>query len=198
MSARLTPDLLPRLRAALAAARPAGHALSGIASAVLVPLFVRDGALNLLYTKRSEALPHHRGQIAFPGGRHAASSDPSLLGTALRESEEEIGLTPRHVEVLGELAPIHTFSSNFVITPFVGIIPHPYDFRPNPLEVSDIFSIPLDVLRDPATAAEEQWELEGRLVPITTYRHDGRVIWGATQRITADLLDVLEAIAAPF
>jgi 8-oxo-dGTP pyrophosphatase MutT (NUDIX family) len=188
--------LLARLRAVLAAETPRADLPSGIASAVLVPLFEQEGALHVLYTKRSEALPHHRGQVAFPGGRHATDVDASLLVTALRETEEEIGVDPRHVDVLGPLASIHTFSSNFVINPFVGVIPYPYAFRPNPHEVSEIFSVPLDVLVDPATAAEEQWTLEGLTVPIETYRHAGHVIWGATQRITATLLDLFAAIRA--
>jgi 8-oxo-dGTP pyrophosphatase MutT (NUDIX family) len=188
--------LLARLRATLAVESPRADLLSGTASAVLVPLFEREGGLHVLYTKRSEALPHHRGQVAFPGGRHVADADPSLLATALRETEEEIGVDPRHVDVLGPLAPIHTLSSNFVINPFVGVIPHPYTFRPDPHEVSVIFSVPLDVLLDPATRAEEEWTLEGHTVPIETYRHAGHVIWGATQRITATLLDLLSAIRA--
>mgnify|MGYP001503142442 CR=1 FL=1 len=188
--------LLASLRTALAAEAPRADPLEGIASAVLVPLFEQEGDLRVLYTKRSEALPHHRGQVAFPGGRHVAGTDANLLATALRETEEEIGVDPRHVDVLGPLAPIHTFSSNFVINPFVGVIPYPYPYRPDPHEVSAIFSVPLDVLIDPATAAEEQWILEGHTVPIETYRHAGQVIWGATQRITATLLDLLAAIRA--
>ena len=186
--------LLARLRALLAAEAPQADLLSGTASAVLVPLFEQEGALHLLYSKRSEALPHHRGQVAFPGGRHVTGIDASLLATALRETEEEIGVDPCHVDVLGPLTPIHTLSSNFVINPFVGVIPHPYPFRLDPREVSAIFSVPLAVLLDPATMAEEQWILEGHAVPIETYRHAGHVIWGATQRITATLLDLLAAI----
>ena len=193
---RVSVSILPRLRAALAAAPPPSETPPGIASAVLVPLFERDGDLHLLFTKRSESLPHHRGQVAFPGGRHVADADPSLLATALRETEEEIGVAPSDVDVLGTLAPIHTFSSNFLINPFVGVIPHPYDFRPNPREVSAIFSVALDVLLDPATAAEEEWTIDGAIVPISTYRHGEHVIWGATHRITSSLLDLLQVVRA--
>lgn len=193
----MTAELLARLRAALTTQEPQPDTSQGVASAVLAPLFVRDGDLHLLYTLRSEMLPHHSGQVAFPGGRHVAAADPNLLATALRETKEEIGVDPRDVDVLGALAPIHTFSSNFVITPFVGVIPHPYSFRADQREVSDIFSVPLAVLSDPATTREEQWTIEGHQVPVVTYRHAGRVIWGATQRITATLLDMFQAIAAP-
>jgi len=193
---RVSASILPRLRAVLAATPPPSETPPGIASAVLVRLFERDGDLHLLFTKRSESLPHHRGQVAFPGGRHVADSDPSLLATALRETEEEIGVAPSAADVLGTLAPIPTFSSNFLINPFVGVIPHPYDFRPNPREVSAIFSVALDVLLDPATAAEEEWTIDGATVPISTYRHGEHVIWGATHRITSSLLDLLQAVRA--
>lgn len=185
-------DVLLRLRAALAAMPPTTDAPPGIASAVLVPLFAHDDGLHLLYTKRSEDLSHHRGQVSFPGGRHVADADPSLLATALRETEEEIGVEPRHVDVLGPLAPIHTFRTNFLITPFVGVIPHPYDFRPNPREVSVIFSVPIDALLDPATSAEEEWTFDDGTFPVATFRHGDHVIWGATHRITSHLLELLQ------
>jgi 8-oxo-dGTP pyrophosphatase MutT (NUDIX family) len=191
----MTPDLRARLRAALAAAGAGTSAFSGIASAVLVPLFESGEGLHLLYTKRSDALPHHGGQVSFPGGRHSPDADASLLATALRETEEEIGVRRDDVDVLGPLEPIHTFRSNFVISPFVGIIPHPYDFRRNTYEVAEIFSVPLAALRDPSSAGSEQWTLEGRTVPVPTFRHAGHVIWGATHRITVTLLDLLETIA---
>lgn len=206
----MTPALLEPLRAALAAerlpaaqrplaapaaiARPASP--TGVPAAVLVPLFARDGALHLLYTTRSANLAHYAGQVSFPGGRHTPDADESLLATALRETGEEIGVAPHDVDVLGALEPIPTFSSNFLITPFVASIPHPYEFRTNPHEVSDVFSIPLAALADPATIVEETWTVDGRTVSIASYRHDGRTIWGATQRITATLIDLLTAIRA--
>ena len=192
----MTPDLPALLRMALAEPRPRPAAASGVAAAVLVPIFERDGTLHLLYTTRSAALPTHAGQVSFPGGRYAPERDASLLATALRETEEEIGVRAAHVDVLGALDPIHTFSSNFLITPFVGRIPYPYELRPDPREVHDVFSIPLAVLDDPATVVAETWTIEGREVPVTSYRHDGRTIWGATQRITASLLDLVTAIRA--
>lgn len=198
VSESMTPAVLTPLRTALATphAPPRPAARPGVAAAVLVPLFERDGELHLLYTTRSATLPQHAGQVAFPGGRHTPATDASLLATALRETEEEIGVAGADIDVLGALDPIHTFSSNFLITPFVGRIPHPYPFRPNPHEVHDIFSIPLAVLDDPATVVAETWTIDGRSVPVVSYRHDGRTVWGATQRITATLLDLLTAIRA--
>jgi 8-oxo-dGTP pyrophosphatase MutT (NUDIX family) len=192
----MTPALLIPLRAALAVPRPSAAPPPGVPAAVLVPLFARDGALHLLYTTRSATLALHAGQVAFPGGRHAPESDATLLATALRETTEEIGVAAHDVDVLGALDPIHTFSSNFLVTPFVACIPHPYEFRPNPHEVHDVFSIPLATLADPATIVAETWTIDGRSVPIASYRLEGRTIWGATQRITATLIDLLTAIGA--
>lgn len=197
VSEPMTPALLEPLRAALAApATSRSEPTPGVPAAVLVPLFAHVGALHLLYTTRSANLAQHAGQVAFPGGRHTPDADENLLATALRETGEEIGVAPHDVDVLGALEPIHTFSSNFLITPFVASIPHPYAFRTNPDEVADVFSIPLATLADPASIVEETWTIDGRTVPIASYRHDGRTIWGATQRITATLIDLLTAIHA--
>jgi 8-oxo-dGTP pyrophosphatase MutT (NUDIX family) len=189
----MSPAVLASLRAALAT-EPTAPPGSGTPAAVLVPLLERAGALHLLYTQRSAGLPTHAGQIAFPGGRHVAG-DGSLLATALRETEEEIGIARADVDVLGVLDPIHTFTSNFLITPFVARVPHPYPLRADPREVAEIFTVPLATLGDPATRVEETWTIDGHAVPVTAYRLDGRVIWGATQRITAALLDLLTALA---
>ena len=98
--------------------------------------------------------------------------------------------------MLGRLDAIHTFSSNFCITPFVGKIPYPHTLRLDAREVDDVFSIPLAVLIDPTTTVAETWTMDGRTIPVTAYRHDGRTIWGATQRITASLIDLVIAIRA--
>jgi 8-oxo-dGTP pyrophosphatase MutT (NUDIX family) len=188
-------DELDALRRALALPRPEPTVQSGIAAAVLVPIFERDRDLHLLYTTRSAALPTHAGQVSFPGGRQTAS-DGSLLATALRETSEEIGLAASDVDVLGRLDPIHTFSSNFLITPYVGRIPYPHALRLDAREVEDAFAIPLAVLLDPTTTVAETWTMQGRTIPVTAYRHDGRTIWGATQRITASLIDLVIAIRA--
>lgn len=188
-------DELDALRRALALPRPEPTGRAGIAAAVLVPIFERDGDLHVLYTTRSATLPTHAGQVSFPGGRHTAS-DGSLLATALRETSEEIGLAAGDVDVLGRLDPIHTFSSNFLITPYVGRIPYPHALRLDAREVEDVFSIPLAVLIDPTTTVAETWTMQGRTIPVVAYRHDGRTIWGATQRITASLLDLVIAIRA--
>ena len=164
-------------------------------AAVLVPLLAVDGEPSLLFTRRSAALPHHQGQVAFPGGRRHPDEDRDLLATALREAHEEIGLAPADVRLLGVLDDIETVSTQFLITPFVGVIPWPYDLRPCPREVDAIFTVPLQVLLAPGAERRERWDFGGREVPIDTYPVDGHVIWGATQRITRNLLAVLRTLA---
>ncbi len=164
-------------------------------AAVLVPLLTVDGEPNLLFTRRSNRLPHHQGQVAFPGGRRHPDEDPDLLATALREAQEEIGLDPGDVQLLGPLDDIETVSTRFVITPFVGLVPYPYAFRPCPTEVDVIFTVPLRVLQAPGAERREVWDFDGREVPIDTYPVDGHVIWGATQRITRNLLGILAGLA---
>jgi len=181
----LTRALAARPRVVLA---PSGKT----ACAVLVPLLVAGGEPLLLLTRRSTLLPHHQGQVAFPGGRHHPGRDPDLQATALREAHEEVGLDPAHVRLLGALDDIETVSTRFVITPFVGLVPYPYDWRPCPREVDAIFTVPLRVLQAPGVARQELWDFGGRRVPIDSFAVDGHVIWGATQRITQNLLEILE------
>jgi len=183
LASRLARVLAARARVALA---PPGKTVA----AVLVPLLVVDGAPHLLYTRRSADLPHHQGQVAFPGGRHHPE-DRDLAATALREAHEEIGLHPDHVHLLGALDDHETMGSRFVITPFVGLVPWPYDWQPCPREVDTIFTVPLAALAHPDAEREEVWDFDGRRVPVRSFPVAGQVIWGATHRITRNLLDVL-------
>lgn len=163
------------------------------ACAVLVPLMAVDGEPHLLLTRRSTLLPHHQGQIAFPGGRHDPADD-TLEATALREAHEEIGLAPADVQVLGALDDIETVSTRFVITPFVGIVPYPYAWRPEPAEVDAIFTVSLRDLRAPGVHRTELWDFGERRIPIDSYAVADHVIWGVTQRITTNLLHVLATL----
>lgn len=160
-------------------------------AAVLLPLFHDAGEYHLLLTKRTDTLKHHKGQVAFPGGSFEPT-DGDLLQTALRESHEEIGIQPEHVTVLGRLDDLATFSTSFLIAPFVGIIPHPYPFRPNPVEVAVIFDVPLSLLSDPAvcrsyTRARE----DGATIVDYEFYVGGHVIWGATARIIQQFLHII-------
>ena len=160
-------------------------------AAVLVPFFEREGDYHLLFTLRTSNLPTHKGDVSFPGGR-ADKKDASLLGTALRESEEELGLRPSDVQLIGPLDDLRTMASNYVVTPHVGVIPHPYDFQPNAWEVAEIFSVPFTFLADRGNLNAETWLYDGATIPIQTYRYRGYKIWGATQRMIENMLDILK------
>jgi 8-oxo-dGTP pyrophosphatase MutT (NUDIX family) len=160
-------------------------------AAVLVPLQVVGDAIHVVYTRRARSLPTHAGQVAFPGGIADGARDADLAATALREASEEIGLARDDVHLLGPLDDIATVSSRFVITPYVGLVPHPYAWVPCPREVDAVFSVSLAQLRAPEAERQELWDFDGTRVPIDFFPIDGHVIWGATHRITRNLLEVL-------
>ncbi|RMF85383.1 MAG: CoA pyrophosphatase [Nitrospinota bacterium] len=184
-------DLEARLREILARRTP--HRIRDqrlTPAAVLLPLYKKNGEYYLLFTQRTEQLRHHKGQIAFPGGRYQPG-DPSLLHTALRESEEEVGLKAEDVHLLGDLDDVATFSSLHVVTPFVGTIPYPYPFRLNRQEVAALIEVPLAVLADPATCREEDRFSGDRPVRDYVFLYQGYRIWGVTARILRQFLDLL-------
>jgi 8-oxo-dGTP pyrophosphatase MutT (NUDIX family) len=161
-------------------------------AAVLLPIFEKEGRCHILFTKRTEHLHHHSGQISFPGGgRH--DSDKSALQTALRESREEIGLKESDVEVLGELDDAATDSSKFHIVPFVGLIPYPYDFVMDKFEVQEIFSLPIEDLMDKANKKEEMVVYGDKIVKVYTFELDGRVVWGATAWILNGFFEIIRS-----
>jgi 8-oxo-dGTP pyrophosphatase MutT (NUDIX family) len=163
-----------------------------IQSAVLMPLFDKEGEYCMLFTQRSNKVAYHKGQISFPGGAHS-EADSNLLDTALRESWEEIGLKPEDTTIVGELDDIPTTTSVFIISPFVGIIPYPYTFTPNPNEIVDIFEVPLSVLTNKDNFRQEYEILNGKPSAIYFYYYDGRTIWGATASIVKQFLDILQS-----
>jgi 8-oxo-dGTP pyrophosphatase MutT (NUDIX family) len=152
-------------------------------AAVLVPMHGWPERPGLVFTERRSDLKRHAGEISFPGGRRDEGEE--LLDTALREAEEEIGLSRGNVEVAGALPPIGTFVTNYKITPFVGLIDQGMRFEPNPAEVESVLIASLDDL----AAAYERRRLVRRGVPIKTdtYLISDKLIWGATARILADL-----------
>ena len=161
-------------------------------AAVMMPLYENEHGLQVLFTRRSEETPEHKGQIAFPGGG-PRPDDPSLRATALRECEEEIGLRPSDVEIVGELDDTVTMTSRFVVTPFVGFIPHPYPFRVNPAEIVELIPLPLSLLTDPSRFKEELWDHDGAKVPVYFYTVGPHLIWGLTARILKQFLDAVLA-----
>jgi 8-oxo-dGTP pyrophosphatase MutT (NUDIX family) len=155
-------------------------------AAVLVPLFERAGEHYLVLTRRTESVREHKGQISFPGGARDPR-DVTLLETALRETEEELGIDPAMVKILGVLDDYLTVT-NYQITPFVGAIPPDCTYHPHADEVAEVLEVPLRFLADPARHRRELWEWEGS--PREVYHLDAGscVIWGATARIVLQLL----------
>jgi 8-oxo-dGTP pyrophosphatase MutT (NUDIX family) len=163
-------------------------------SAVLVPLFAKFGEYHILFTKRTDKVKDHKGQISFPGGsRH--EGDRAALDTALRECTEEIGLAPEDVYVLGELDDAITTTSNYVITPFVALIPYPYPFKTDGWEVEEIIEVPVAALLE-----EEQRHSAspaGQGINPYFYHYQGRVIWGATAEILHQFLGIYSGVTTP-
>lgn len=164
-------------------------------SAVLLPLCWKDGESQVVVTMRSMDVEHHKGEICFPGGR-AESSDRGLVQTALREAEEEIGLCRSDVEVLG-LLDDHISIVGYHITPVVGTIPYPYEFRINS-ESETLLMVPLrQALRDDAWMAERSF-FRGRGINIYFLEIEGGVVWGATARMLKHFADLLAGYPIPF
>ena len=160
-------------------------------AAVLLPLFEQDGEISLAFIRRATTLRSHSGEIAFPGGSVDAT-DPSPILTALREAQEEIGLDPAHVEVLGVLSPVFTVVSNFLITPVVAFLPHGLgELRLQPSEVQEMLLVPLHALNDPAILHTECWTRDNQTRIVYFYDYGPYRIWGATGRILNQLLQTL-------
>jgi 8-oxo-dGTP pyrophosphatase MutT (NUDIX family) len=155
-------------------------------AAVLVPIVMHADEPTVLLTERASNLRDHSGQIAFPGGKIDAD-DPSPLDTALREADEEIGLDAGDVEIIGALPPTPTIATDYAVYPFVGLIEPGRRWRPSAAEVAEVLEFPLDRLR----AGYARRRLLRRGVPFRTdvYCVDDQLIWGATARIVADLLE---------
>ena len=153
-------------------------------AAVLVPLFIAGGAVHAVFTKRRDDLRRHAGEISFPGGRR----DPgeTLRQTALREAWEEVGLPSEHVDVVGALAPVGTFVTNYAIYPFVGLIEPGFEWVIHEREVAEVLEFKLDDL----VAGHSMKRLVRRGMAFRTdvYEVGEHMVWGATARILADLL----------
>ena len=161
-----------------------------VPAAVLLPLYHKEGEYYILFTKRTEKVEYHKGQICFPGGaRHP--EDRSLADTALRETFEEIGVRPEDVEILGELDDMATITTNFLITPFVALIPYPYEFVVSSDEIEELIEVPIAALLDKGCYHEEFHVHQGRPHWGCSYRYKDEVIWGATARILKQFLDLV-------
>jgi 8-oxo-dGTP pyrophosphatase MutT (NUDIX family) len=158
-------------------------------AAVLVPLFQKKRKTHILLTKRTDKVEHHKGQISFPGGAFNYE-DLDCQTTALRETEEEIGIEMDSIEVLGELDHIITVT-HFKVCPYVGTIPYPYPFKLSPFEVERLIELPLDFLLKEAELKESAFTFQGQPFVNLNIAYQGDIIWGATARILKNLLEVL-------
>ena len=158
-------------------------------AAVLVPIVNRREGARLLFTQRTEHLDDHAGQISFPGGR-VEPGDADREATALRETEEEIGLPVGHISVLGRL-PVYDIPSGFRITPVVGWIEPPFELKADPFEVAEVFEAPLDHFLDAARYQRREYHFRGRHRHYLAIPYEGRYIWGATAGMLYNLCRML-------
>jgi 8-oxo-dGTP pyrophosphatase MutT (NUDIX family) len=155
-------------------------------SAVLLLFYPKNGVDTILFTRRAEHLPHHAGEIAFPGGR-AHPTDDGLCATALRETEEEMGVRQEDVTILGRLDDFISVYG-FHVVPFVGTIPAGYPFSVNRHEIAEVIEVPVAHLRDPRIYRTENWEHLGRLYPVCFFTIEDYQIWGLTGAILRQFL----------
>ncbi len=191
-SATLTPeDIRSRLETYCRGMADHGEAYNGRKAAVLIPLYWYSGEWHVLFTRRSEGVNDHKGQVSFPGGAVEAD-DRNVFQAALREANEEIGLEPADVEILGRLKDYITISQ-FVISPIVARINWPFPIHTNSSEVSRVFSIPLSFLGDRANIEIRTHTFsDGQTTRLFYFApYDGELLWGITARITVRLLKVL-------
>lgn len=182
---KLNPDELATRLAAHARTRVRAQATdTGRPAAVLVGLLDHDGETHVLLTRRAEHLREHGGQYAFPGGQRDAT-DADAVATALREAREEVGLAPDAVRVLGLLDDTLTLT-NYVVTPVVAWLPHPYGYTPDAREVALVVDLPLQRFAEPRRARTLRFPGYRRIA--LGYPVDGHFVWGATATILRDLV----------
>lgn len=196
MSVFLHNDLPDRLRKHLSQRprRPQTEWRSRPA-AVLIPLYFENETWHALFTRRTQEMESHKGQVSFPGGL-IEPHDPDPAEAAVREAQEEIGLAPRDVELLGMLDPVPTVTG-YVISPVVARIPWPYPLRLSESEVARAFGVPLSWLADPDNVEQQEHVLRagGTMIQVHFFKpYDGETIWGATARVTLELLEEIHQL----
>ncbi|MCH8061457.1 MAG: CoA pyrophosphatase [Chloroflexi bacterium] len=159
-------------------------------AAVTLLLYPKDGEYCILLNKRTDTVDDHKGEISFPGGRKDPE-DKTLLDTALRETHEEMGISPDDVDILGEIDDVPT-NTSYLISTFVGTIPYPYKFAPSEAEVAEVLEVPISTLMDHDSARDEVRVRDGELVNSVSYSYDGHLIFGATARILSRFLELLD------
>jgi len=160
-------------------------------AAVLVPLFKKGEECHILFTKRTDQVKYHKGEISFPGGAHD-QRDSDLETTALRETYEEIGLKESDVQIIGILDDIVTITE-FIVTPFVGLFPYPYPFKASPVEIEELIEVPISHLLNEECFGERVIVRGSRQEVIYSYQYERHIIWGATARILKQFLDLISS-----
>lgn len=160
-------------------------------AAVLVPLVLRPGGPTVLLTQRTDHLYDHAGQISFPGGR-IEDGDATPEAAALRETEEEVGLNPSRVELIGRL-DTYVVRTGFEVTPTVGFVHPPFDINPDPFEVAEVFEVPLAFIMDRGNHERHSREYQGTQRFFYVMQYEDRYIWGATAAMLVNLVDILDA-----
>jgi 8-oxo-dGTP pyrophosphatase MutT (NUDIX family) len=158
-------------------------------AAVLVPLFKKWENCHIVFTKRSDNVRYHKGEISFPGGVFD-ERDLELQRTALRETFEEIGLKESDVQIIGVLDDIITVTQ-FIVTPFVGLFSYPYPFELSPIEIAELIEVPLSALLDEDCFSEREIIRGTRKEVVLAYQYENHIIWGATARILKQFLDLI-------
>jgi 8-oxo-dGTP pyrophosphatase MutT (NUDIX family) len=158
-------------------------------AAVLVPLFKKGEGCHIIFTKRSDNVRYHKGEISFPGGVFD-EKDGELKRTVLREAFEEVGLKENDVQIIGILDDIITVTQ-FIVTPFVGLFPYPYPFKLSPIEIAELIEVPLSALLDEDCFSEREIIRGTRKEVVYAYQYQNHIIWGATARILKQFLDLV-------
>jgi 8-oxo-dGTP pyrophosphatase MutT (NUDIX family) len=158
---------------------------------VLIPLFLDNGEYKILFTKRTQLVEHHKGQISFPGGA-VDEDDKSPKDTALREACEEVGLKKKDVYVLGRIDDTMTVVSDFVVHAFVGLVPYPYEFKINTIEVERLIKVPLNLFHPKNSRARRYVaEYDGSTYHGIAFEYEGDIIWGATARMMDRFMEII-------
>jgi 8-oxo-dGTP pyrophosphatase MutT (NUDIX family) len=160
-------------------------------AAVLIPLFLKNKSWNVIFTRRSQTVQDHKGQVSFPGGAFEWL-DKDLEATALRETEEEIGISSERIRILGRMNPFPSIS-NYLITPVVGLLEYPYKIKISVEEVDKVFSIPLNWLADKRNYEERDYlRPNNSIEKVLFYKeYEGELVWGITARILSRFINVL-------
>lgn len=159
-------------------------------AAVLVPLFKKGEGCHIVFTRRSDNVRYHKGEISFPGGVFD-ERDLELQRTALRETFEEIGLKEHDVQIIGVLDDIITITQ-FIVTPFIGLFHYPYPFKLSPIEIAELIEIPISALLDEGCFSEREVIRGTGKEVVYAYQYENHLIWGATARILKQFLEMIQ------